>query len=203
MMEISVNPTALPGVVTIDPTAFRDHRGFFYESYSKRRFAEHGIDLDFVQDNHSRSARGVVRGLHYQAPAGAQWRLVRCTVGRILDVVVDLRVGLQTFGTWIAVELSADNQRQLLIPPPFAHGFMSLADDSEVQYKCTSFHNSAAERALLWNDPDIGVSWPTDDSPILSGKDEVAPSFQHYQQNPDFPVGWDSNVRVAGGVTTR
>jgi dTDP-4-dehydrorhamnose 3,5-epimerase len=191
-VEIRISETALDGVRVVAPDVFSDHRGFFYESYSKRRFAEHGIDLDFVQDNHSRSVRGVVRGLHYQGPAGGQWRLVRCSVGAILDVVVDLRMGSPTLGRWLGVELSSENRHQLLIPPAFAHGFVALSEQAEVQYKCSGFHNPVAERALAWYDPDLAIDWPLPGDPIVSTKDAAAPSFQAYLAAPDFPVGWDA-----------
>lgn len=190
--EILVTPTGIEDVVVIEPQVFRDHRGFFYESYSKRRFARHGIELDFVQDNHSRSRRGVVRGLHYQGPAGAQWRLVRCTLGEIFDVVVDLRVGSPTLGGWMGVRLSAENGKQLLIPPPFAHGFVCVSEHAEVQYKCSGHHEPAAERSLAWNDHDLAIDWPLDGDPILSAKDAEAPSFGAYLDAPDFPPGWDA-----------
>ena len=191
-MEIRITETMLDGVRVVAPDVFSDHRGFFYESYSKRRFAEHGIDLDFVQDNHSRSVRGVVRGLHYQGPAGGQWRLVRCSVGAILDVVVDLRIGSPTLGRWLGVELSSENRHQLLIPPAFAHGFVAMSEQAEVQYKCSGFHNPVAERALAWDDPDLAIDWPLPGDPIVSTKDAAAPSFQSYLAAPDFPVGWDA-----------
>jgi dTDP-4-dehydrorhamnose 3,5-epimerase len=190
-VNITIIPTDLDGVRLIEGDVFTDHRGFFYESYSSRRFAQHGIDLTFVQDNHSRSVTNVVRGLHYQGPAGAQWRLVRCTVGEIFDVVVDLRVGSSTFGKWIGVRLSAQNKHQLLIPPPFAHGFAVVSGPAEVQYKCSGLHNAAAERALSWRDADLGIDWPLDGDPIVSAKDSQAPTLADYLANPDFPEGWD------------
>ena len=199
-MDMAVSPTELPDVRVIDPEVFSDHRGFFYESYSERRFAAHGIELDFVQDNHSRSGRGVVRGLHYQGPGGAQWRLVRCTVGEIFDVVVDLRIGSPTLGRWVGVRLSADNRRQLLVPPPFAHGFTVLSDVAEVQYKCTGPHSAPDERALAWDDPDVGIEWPLAGGPVLSTKDGAAPSFKSYLEDPDFPAGWES-AAPAGRTT--
>jgi dTDP-4-dehydrorhamnose 3,5-epimerase len=193
-VNITITSTDLEGVQLIEPDTFTDERGFFYESYSSRRFAEHGIDLTFVQDNHSRSETNVVRGLHYQGPAGAQWRLVRCTVGEIFDVVVDLRVESSTFGKWIGVRLSAQNKHQLLIPPPFAHGFAVVSGPAEVQYKCSGLHNSAAERALSWRDADLGIDWPLDGDPIVSAKDSQAPTFVDYLANPDFPEGWDRSA---------
>jgi dTDP-4-dehydrorhamnose 3,5-epimerase len=195
-MNITVNGVGIEGPVLIEPTIFSDERGFFYESYNGRRYAQHGIDLSFVQDNHSRSQRNVVRGLHYQGPAGAQWRLVRCTIGEIFDVVVDLRVDSDTFGRWIGVRLSADNKHQLLIPPPFAHGFCVLSDVAEVQYKCSNFHNPAAERAMSWNDPDLGIEWPLEGEPITSAKDADAPRLTEYLKQPDFPQGWETGSRI-------
>jgi dTDP-4-dehydrorhamnose 3,5-epimerase len=194
-MELTVEPTELDGVQILTPGVFTDHRGFFYETYSQRTFADNGIDLVFVQDNHSRSAANVVRGLHYQAPEGAQWRLVRCPVGEIYDVVVDLRVGSPTFGRWAGFHLSAENKRQLLFPPPFAHGFAVLSDVAEVQYKCTGLHNPSAERAMAWNDPDVDIRWPLVGAPVVSDKDAAGPSFKQYVERPDFPQGWDAQTQ--------
>jgi dTDP-4-dehydrorhamnose 3,5-epimerase len=189
-MKITATDEKLPGVRLLDYEIFEDDRGFFYESYSQRKFADLGIDLTFVQDNHSRSRGGVVRGLHYQGPAGAQWRLVRCTVGEIYDVVVDIQVDSPTFGQWIGVRLSAENKSQLLIPPAYAHGFAVVSDVAEVQYKCTGLHNPTAERAMAHDDPELAIVWPVE-QPITSAKDAVAPSFADYRANPDFPAGWD------------
>jgi dTDP-4-dehydrorhamnose 3,5-epimerase len=187
-MDMRVSKTELDGVLVIDPDCFRDDRGFFYESYSQRRFARHGIDLTFVQDNHSRSRRGVLRGFHYQGAAAPQFRLVRCTVGEIWDVVVDLRIGSPTFGRWLGFTLSAENQRQLLIGPEFAHGFVVRSETAEVQYKCTGHHNPSAERALAWDDPDVAVDWPIDD-PFLSARDRSGPSLKEYLASPEFIYG--------------
>jgi dTDP-4-dehydrorhamnose 3,5-epimerase len=189
-MKVTVTDEKLPGVKILDLETFTDDRGFFYENYSSRRLAEHGIELSFVQDNHSRSKANVVRGLHYQGPAGAQWRLVRCTVGEIFDVVVDIQIGSPTLGQWIGVHLSADNKRQLLIPPAYAHGFAVLSDVAEVQYKCSGLHNPAAERALAYNDPQLAILWPLEGAPVTSAKDASAPSFADYLANPDFVAGW-------------
>ncbi|MCW2540876.1 MAG: rfbC1 [Frankiales bacterium] len=191
-MKVTVTEEDLPGVKLLDLETFNDDRGFFYENYSSRRLAEHGIDLVFVQDNHSRSNANVVRGLHYQGPAGAQWRLVRCTVGEIFDVIVDLQIGSPTLGQWRGYRLSADNKRQLLIPPAYAHGFAVLSDVAEVQYKCSALHNAAAERALAYNDPDLAIEWPLNGAPVTSAKDGAAPSFKNYLANADFPAGWDA-----------
>lgn len=189
-MKITAHDERLPGVRVLDFETFADDRGFFYESYSKRKFHDLGIDLDFVQDNHSRSRGGVIRGLHYQGPAAPQWRLVRCTVGEIFDVVVDIQAGSATYGEWIGVRLSAENKRQLLIPPAFAHGFAVVSDVAEVQYKCTGHHEPAAERALAYDDPDLAITWPVE-SPLTSAKDASAPSFRAYRLAPDFPAADD------------
>jgi len=191
-MQVTVTEEDLPGVKTIDPSVFTDDRGFFYETYSSRTLAEHGIELSFVQDNHSRSRANVVRGLHYQGPAGAQWRLVRCTVGEIFDVIVDLDLGSPSFGQWRGYRLSAENKRQLLIPPAYAHGFAVLSDSAEVQYKCSNWHNAGAERALAYDDPELAIEWPLAGAPITSAKDAAAPSLAAYRAKPDFPAGWSS-----------
>jgi dTDP-4-dehydrorhamnose 3,5-epimerase len=185
-MNIRVVPTEIAGVRRIEPESFEDARGFFFESYSRRRFAERGLDFDFVQDNHSRSARGVLRGFHYQDSSAPQWRLVRCTAGEIWDVVVDLRPSSATYGKWLGVHLSAANKHQLLIPPEFAHGFCVLSEFAEVQYKCTNFHSTDAEHTLAWNDPDVAVQWPVA-NPTLSVRDaERGMSFAQYRSRPLF-----------------
>lgn len=185
-MNIRVGSTRLEGVKIIDPEFFNDSRGFFYESYSKRAFEEHGLDVTFVQDNHSRSVQGVLRGFHYQNGIAPQYRLVRCTVGEIWDVVVDLRIGSPTLGHWFGINLTAEEKRQLLIPPEFAHGFCVLSPVAEVQYKCSDFHMKEAERTLAWNDPDIAVRWPIKD-PIVSTRDaNQGASFKEYLETPTF-----------------
>lgn len=188
-MDMRVFRTKLDGVLIIEPDCFRDDRGFFFESYSQRRFAKHGLNLTFVQDNHSRSRRGVLRGFHYQDATAPQFRLVRCTAGEIWDVVVDLRVGSPTFGRWLGVALSEDNQKQLLIGPEFAHGFVVLSEVAEVQYKCTGHHAPSAERSLAWDDPDVAVDWPNS-TPFLSERDKRGQSLEDYLTNPAF-VGGD------------
>lgn len=184
-MAIRAVPTALERVVVIETDYFRDERGFFIESYHRRKYAELGLDYEFVQDNHSRSARGVLRGLHYQDMSAPMAKLVRCTRGAILDVAVDLRVGSPTLGRWVGVELSDENMRQLLVPAGFAHGFLALTDGAEVQYKCSGYYAPAAEGAIRWNDPDIAVEWPVA-QPILSAKDAAAQSFAEYLAAPRF-----------------
>jgi len=185
-MDIRVTPTAIDGVLVIEPDCFCDDRGFFMETYHRAKMREQGLDLTFVQDNHSRSTRGVLRGLHYQDATAPQTRLVRCTVGEIFDVVVDLRVGSPTFGRYLGVRLSATNRKQLLMPPEFAHGFLVLSDVAEVQYKCTGHHSPAGERSLAWNDPDVAIEWPAS-APTLSARDAHAPLLRDYLADPAFP----------------
>jgi len=156
-----VTPLAIPDVLLVEPVRHGDERGFFSETYSKRALAEAGFDAEFVQDNHSRSPKkGTVRGLHFQAPPFAQDKLLRVTRGAILDVAVDIRVGSPTYGQAVAVELSAENWRQLLVPKGFAHGFQTLTEDCEVLYKVTDYYAPASEAGLLWSDPALGVDWP-------------------------------------------
>ena len=170
---MQIQTTALPGVLIIEPTVFGDDRGFFYESFNQKRFAElTGITRDFVQDNHSKSAKGVLRGLHYQIQQ-AQGKLVRVTAGEVFDVAVDIRKSSPTFGQWVGVVLSATNKRQLWIPEGFAHGFMVTSDHAEFLYKPTDYWAPEFERSILWNDPAIGIDWPRDGEPLLSGKDKV------------------------------
>ena len=179
---IKFDPTPLSGAVTVTPDAFADDRGFFYESFRSDRFAEHGIPIAFLQDNHSRSRRGVVRGLHFQwqPPMG---KLMRVTVGAAFLVAVDIRKGSPTFGKWIGVEASAENRKQLWAPAGFARGFCALTD-CEVQYKCTGLYNSQAESGIHWNDPEIGIAWPIP-NPQLSAKDANAQSFAQWQARPE------------------
>jgi dTDP-4-dehydrorhamnose 3,5-epimerase len=165
-----VLPTAIPDVLVIEPRVFEDVRGFFFESWNRRAFAEAGIDADFVQDNHSRSRRGVLRGLHYQV-LHAQGKLVRVTVGEVFDVAVDLRRSSPTFGRHVAMTLSAANRRMLFIPPGFAHGFVVVSDAAEFLYKTTDYWYPAHERTLQWNDPALGIAWPSGIEPTLTAKD--------------------------------
>ena len=168
---MNVIETAIPGVLIIEPRVFGDERGFFLESWSARSFAAAGLDLSFVQDNHSRSSRGVLRGLHYQQP-GPQGKLVRVTAGSVYDVVVDMRRSSPTFGTSVGVELSAANKRMFWVPEGMAHGFLCLEDGTDFLYKCTSLYEPANEHCLLWNDPALGIDWPLGDiEPQLSAKD--------------------------------
>lgn len=171
---MKVIETTLPGVLVIEPRVHGDDRGFFLESWNAEAFRAAGLDLDFVQDNHSKSAKGVLRGLHYQNPQ-PQGKLVRVVAGAVYDVAVDLRRSSAHFGKWFGIELSADNKRMLWVPPCFAHGFLSLADGTEFLYKCTAPYNPAHESSLLWNDPAIGIAWPIDGTPTLAAKDAAAP----------------------------
>lgn len=168
---MKVTPTAMPEVLVLEPRVFGDDRGFFYESFNARTFEQlTGQRVNFVQDNHMRSARGVLRGLHYQIRQ-PQGKLVRVSSGAIFDVVVDMRRSSPFFGRWIGVELSAENRHQLWIPPGFAHGFVVTSEHAEVQYKSTDYWAPEHERAVLWNDPALAIDWPLSGAPILSGKD--------------------------------
>jgi dTDP-4-dehydrorhamnose 3,5-epimerase len=175
-VTLLIERTALPEVLVLTPRFFRDERGFFTESYNKRAFAEAvGSDIEFVQDNHSRSTRGVLRGLHYQLPPRAQGKLVRVAAGEIFDVAVDMRRASANFGRWFGIVLSAEKGNQLWIPAGFAHGFLTLSDSADVLYKATDYYDPGCERSVIWNDPDIGIAWNLDGEPILSGKDSAAP----------------------------
>jgi dTDP-4-dehydrorhamnose 3,5-epimerase len=174
--------TALPGVLLITPRRFTDARGFFGETWSRRAMAERGIDIDFVQDNHSVSvAAGTVRGLHFQAPPHAQDKLVRCGRGALFDVAVDIRRGSPTYGRWVGYELTAVNSLQLLIPKGFLHGFVTCAPDTEIVYKCSDFYAPACDGAVRWDDPDIGIAWPLNGAtPVVSDKDAAAPALRDF-----------------------
>lgn len=169
-------PTELEGVVMIEPEVHRDSRGFFLESYHARKYREGGIDAVFVQDNHSRSIRGTLRGLHAQR-RHPQGKLVRAVQGEVFDVAVDIRPGSPTWGRWTSVVLSAENFRLVYIPPGFAHGFCVLSEEAQVEYKCTDFYVPGDEITIAWNDPEIGIAWPIR-NPILSPKDRNAPSLR-------------------------
>jgi dTDP-4-dehydrorhamnose 3,5-epimerase len=170
---MKIIPTEIADVLMIEPRVFEDERGFFMESFNEKAFAEKtGIELRFVQDNHSCSAKNVLRGLHYQVQQ-AQGKLLRVVAGAVFDVAVDLRKSSPTFGQWVGCELSAANKRQFWIPPGFAHGFLTLADRTEVLYKATDFYAPAHERCLAWNDPDLAIAWPLVEEPIVSAKDQT------------------------------
>jgi len=173
---VLIEQTALPQLLVLTPRYLRDERGFFVESYNRRAFAEAtGADVDFVQDNHSRSTRGVLRGLHYQLPPRAQGKLVRVADGEIFDVAVDLRGGSPTFGRWFGTQLSAEKGNQMWIPPGFAHGFLTLSETADVLYKTSDYYAPDCERTLAWDDPAIAIEWPLDVKPLLSAKDSAAP----------------------------
>ena len=172
---MQIDPTALADVLILTPRRFGDARGWFSETWNANRMRDAGLDLPWVQDNHSFSATpGTLRGLHYQSPPRAQDKLVRCSRGAVLDVAVDIRSGSPTYGQWVGVELSAENGRQLLVPKGFLHGFVTLQPETEVQYKCTDLYSPDHDCAVRWDDPDIGIDWGTS-TPILSAKDQSAP----------------------------
>jgi dTDP-4-dehydrorhamnose 3,5-epimerase len=184
-MKTRIAETPLEGLLIVHIDHFQDERGFFLESWNKRDLAAAGIDAGFVQDSHSASRHGVLRGLHYQDMRAPAAKLIRCTAGRILDVAVDLRVRSATFGRWFSIELTAENKTQLWIPVGFAHGFATLSDYCEVQYKQTDFYTPAAEGGIAWNDPDVAVQWPFSD-PVLSQRDRQQKSLGEYRNNPAF-----------------
>jgi len=168
-----IEQTPLDGLIVITPARHGDARGFFSESWNRARMAEAGFDIDFVQDNHSISAKmGTLRGLHFQSPPDAQAKLVRCGRGALFDVAVDVRVGSPTYGEWFGIELSFENGKQLLVPEGFLHGFMTLTDDTEIVYKCTDYYSPTADGAVLWSS--CGIKWPLDVDPVLSAKDAAA-----------------------------
>lgn len=176
---MNVIKTAIPEVMIFEPKVFGDERGFFFESFSKKTFEEAiGRQVEFVQDNHSKSRKGVLRGLHFQKGEHAQGKLVRCAAGEVFDVAVDIRKNSKTFGQWVGVHLSGENKRQLWIPEGFAHGFLTLSETAEFLYKATNYYAPSAEGSILWNDETIGIEWPLLDAPELSAKDAVAPSLK-------------------------
>ena len=171
---MKLTSTALPGVLIIEPDVHADGRGFFLETWNRREFAAAGLDVDFVQDNHSSSSRYVLRGLHYQID-NPQGKLIYVSTGSIFDVAVDLRRSSPTFGKWLGTTLSADNKKMLWIPPGFAHGLLAISEIAESHYKCTDFYNPAAERCIIWNDPALNITWPCNDPAqlLLSAKDQA------------------------------
>ena len=175
---MKITPLAIPDVLLLEPRVFGDARGFFFESYNRETFRRQtGLDVDFVQDNHSRSARNVLRGLHYQLPPKEQGKLVRAVLGEVFDVAVDIRRRSPTFGRWVAALLSAENHRQLWIPSGFAHGFLTLSEHAEFLYKTTACYAPGLERCISWNDPSLAIAWPLDGAPILSAKDGTGMGF--------------------------
>jgi dTDP-4-dehydrorhamnose 3,5-epimerase len=174
---MKVQSTQIPGVLIVEPTVFGDDRGFFLESFNEREMRTIGIDAHFVQDNHSRSQRNVLRGLHYQI-SQPQGKLVRVVSGKVFDVAVDVRHDSPTFGKWAGVELSAENKRMLWMPPGLAHGFVVLSDSADFLYKATDYYAQEFERTIFWNDPDLAIEWPLAGQPILSSKDAAAKTFR-------------------------
>lgn len=175
---MKVTPLAIPDVLLIEPKVFGDDRGFFFESFNQKAFNEAtGLGVSFVQDNHSRSVKNVLRGLHYQLPPKAQGKLVRAVVGEVFDVAVDIRKDSPTFGQWVGEILSADNKRQLWIPPGLAHGFLVLSEVAEFLYKATDYYAPELERCIRWDDPQLAIGWPLSGGAVLSAKDAIAPLF--------------------------
>lgn len=187
-MPFNFRRLEIPDVVLVEPKVFGDERGFFMETYKRSEFKENGIAYDFVQDNHSKSQKGVLRGLHYQLYPKAQGKLVRCVRGRIWDVAVDIRKGSPWYGKWVAVELSEDNKLMLWVPPGFAHGFVALEDDTEVIYKVTEEYDPKLDKGIVWNDPDLRIDWPIKD-PILSEKDSKLPTLRESENNFSYNKG--------------
>lgn len=174
---MNFNKLGIEGLILIEPQVFEDDRGFFVESYNKKVFAENGINIDFVQDNHSHSSKGVLRGLHFQRPPFAQDKLVRVTQGEVLDVAVDIRSNSPTFGKFEVITLSAENKKMFFIPKGFAHAFYVLSETADFQYKCSNFYNKESESGIIWNDPDLNISDFKEGNPILSSKDKDFPTF--------------------------
>ena len=183
---MQIEETGLPGLKVLTPARFGDSRGFFSESWNRRRMAEQGLDLDFVQDNHSLSrAPGTLRGLHFQSPPAAQDKLVRCGQGALFDVAVDIRKGSPSYGAWFGIELSAENGKQLLVPKGFLHGFVTRVPDTEVIYKCTDYYAPECDGAVAWDS--CGIDWEFDGTPVLSEKDAAAPTLADF----DSPFVWE------------
>ena len=175
---MNVTPLAIPDVLLLEPKVFGDERGFFFESFNQQRFNQAtGLDLQFVQDNHSKSAKNVLRGLHYQLPPKAQGKLVRAVAGEVFDVAVDIRKDSPTFGKWVGQVLSAENKLQMWIPPGFAHGFLVLSESAEFLYKTTDYYAPEYERSIRWDDPKLGISWPIRTAPLISTKDAATSRF--------------------------
>jgi len=184
-MKIRVTRTPLEGLCVVNVDYFKDERGFFMESWNKKSFAEAGIHDDFVQDSHSASDYGVLRGMHYQNMSAPIAKLVRCTTGRILDVAIDLRASSSTFGKWFGIELTGENKTLLYVPVGFAHGFATLSDRCEVQYKQTGFYDPKAEGGIAWNDSEVAIQWPYT-NPTLSTKDQRQQTLMDYRREPAF-----------------
>jgi dTDP-4-dehydrorhamnose 3,5-epimerase len=176
---MKATPLKIPDIVLIEPKVFGDERGYFFESFNQAAFNQAiGYEVQFVQDNHSKSQKGVLRGLHYQLPPKAQGKLVRAVQGEVFDVAVDIRKDSPTFGQWVGVILSVENNQQLWIPTGFAHGFITLSETAELLYKTTDYYAPEYERCIAWNDPEIGINWPLDQTPVLSDKDQQGVSLE-------------------------
>jgi dTDP-4-dehydrorhamnose 3,5-epimerase len=181
-MPFEFKTLGIPGIVLVRPQVFGDDRGFFVEMYKHTDFVQGGIKEHLVQDNYSKSSKGVLRGLHYQKNPWAQGKLIMCLKGKIFDVAVDIRTGSTLYGKWVGAELSEENRMMLYVPPGFAHGFQVLSETAEIMYKCTNEYSPADDRGIIWNDPDINISWPLKD-PILSGKDKIHPFLRDADNN--------------------
>lgn len=179
---MTLTKTNFPGLIIIEPKVFSDDRGYFFESFSQQKMNEEGLDLNFVQDNISKSRKGTVRGLHYQVGENAQGKLCQVIAGEVLDIAVDIRFGSPTFGKYFSIILSGENHSQLWIPPGFAHGFSVLSDEAVFYYKCTKYYSKPDERAILFNDPELGINWLVDD-PLVSGKDLKAAHFKDIERD--------------------
>lgn len=188
---MKIEKTELAGVLLLKPARYGDERGFFSESWNKKSLSQHGVDLDFVQDNHSLSqAVGTVRGLHFQSPPHAQAKLVRCGRGALYDVAVDIRKGSPTYGKWVGYDLTFENGLQLLIPAGFLHGFVTRLPDTEIVYKCTDYYAPDCDGAVRYDDPDIAIDWKVSGTPILSDKDSAAPALRDFQS----PFVWEATA---------
>ncbi len=187
-MPFEFKTLGIPELIVVRPKAFQDGRGFFMETYKHSDFAAAGIKEYFVQDNHSESDRGVLRGLHYQKGPYAQGKLVRCIRGRIFDVAVDIRKGSPTYAQWSGIELSAENRSMLYVPPVFAHGFLVLSESAEIIYKCTGEYSPQHDRGIIWNDPAIGINWPVE-APVLSAKDRLLPCLRDADNDFEYREG--------------
>ena len=182
---MEVLPTRLSGLVLVQPDVHGDERGFFAETWRADSWPAAGVDAEFIQDNHSRSRKGTLRGMHFQTAPG-QAKLVRCARGSVLDVAVDLREGSPTYGEWEAVELSDTNMRQFFVPVGFAHGFLVLSDEADFTYRCSNYYDPATEAGILWNDPEIGIEWPTDLDILVSDRDKEAPTLSEIRGTIPF-----------------
>lgn len=187
-MKTIVTPTPLEGLAIIEINCAHDERGFFIESWNERDFADAGFREHFVQDNHSRSGARVLRGLHYQNLSAPMGKLVRCTEGAIFDVAVDLRVGSPTFARWFGIELSLENFKQIFVPVGFAHGFVTLSEFAQVQYKCTGYYSPSAEETIAWDDPELAINWRVPE-PLLSPRDQKGKRLSQYLKKPAFQYG--------------